>query len=295
MDIATITIIVQLIFLECILSIDNAAVLGAMVAHLPTDQSTPWPKSLRPLLGWADRFLGSQRDAALKVGLFGAYAGRALMLALASVIIQLPWVHVLGALYLLYLGISHFANHYYKNQDDEANAALLRRKGGFWSVVLSIELADLAFSIDNVVAAVALSRDLWVVLLGVGIGIVSIRFAATLFTRLIRWEPELESGAYLLILFIGTKFLLELRMGLHIDDLIQFGISLAILALTVAFARVRVLQPLRVIFRPFIVISAVVQAAVALVGSWLTWPVRMLIRAKKQDPEHLPGPESRIY
>ncbi|HEX9440341.1 MAG TPA: tellurium resistance protein TerC, partial [Roseiflexaceae bacterium] len=129
MDVATITIIVQLIFLECILSIDNAAVLGAMVAHLPTDQSTPWPKSLRPLLGWADRFLGSQRDAALKVGLFGAYAGRALMLALASVIIQLPWVHVLGALYLLYLGISHFANHYYRDQDDEAGAAPLRRKG----------------------------------------------------------------------------------------------------------------------------------------------------------------------
>jgi len=58
---------------------------------------------------------------------------------------------------------------------------------------------------------------------------------------------------------------------------------------------VRVLQPLRIIFRPFIVISAVVQAAVALVGSGLTWPVRMLIRAKKQDPEHLPGSESRIY
>src|SRR5436309_1409220 len=153
MDIAIITIIVQLIFLECILSIDNAAVMGAMVANLPSEQPTPWPKSLRPLLGWADRFLGAQRDAALKVGLF---------------------------------------------------------------------------------------------------------------------------GAYVLILFIGAKFLLELRMGLHIDDLTQFGISLAILALTIAFARVRVLQPLRIIFHPFIVISAVVQASVAFVGSGLTWPVRML-------------------
>jgi tellurite resistance protein TerC len=295
MDIAVITIIVQLIFLECILSIDNAAVMGAMVANLPTEQPTPWPKSLRPLLGRADRFLGSQRDAALKVGLFGAYAGRALMLALANIIIELPWVHLLGALYLLYLGISHFADRYYRGQDDEEGAAALRRKRGFWSVVLALNLADMAFSIDNVVAAVALSRDLWIVLLGVGIGIVAIRFAATLFTRMISWEPELESGAYLLILFIGAKFLLELRMGLHIDDLTQFGISLAILALTIAFARVRVLQPLRIIFRPFIMISAVVQAAVALVGRGLTWPVRMLIRAKKQDPEHLPGSESRIY
>jgi tellurite resistance protein TerC len=68
-------IIVQLMFLKCILSIDNAAVMGAMVAHLPTDQATPWPASLRPVCGWADRLLGPQRPAALKVSLVDAYVG----------------------------------------------------------------------------------------------------------------------------------------------------------------------------------------------------------------------------
>src|ERR1700733_7501733 len=86
------TIILQLIFLECILSIDNAAIMGAMVAHLPNDQPTPWPARLQHTLGWVDRLLGPQREAALKVGLFGAYAGRIVMLALASVIIERPWV-----------------------------------------------------------------------------------------------------------------------------------------------------------------------------------------------------------
>jgi tellurite resistance protein TerC len=291
-DIGIVTIIVQLIFLECILSIDNAAVMGAMVAHLPTDQLTPWPSRLRRALGWSNRLLGSQRDAALKVGLFGAYAGRALMLVLASVIIRMPWVHLLGALYLLYLGTSHFGNRYQASWD-EGKAA--RRKGGFWSVVLALNLADMAFSIDNVVAAVALSRDLWVVLLGVGIGIVAIRFAATLFTRLIAWEPELESGAYLLILFIGGKFLLEQRIGLHIQELVQFGISLAILALTVMFARVRALQPLRVIFRPFLIMAAVVQAAVALILSGLTLPIRLLFRSSDDDQDRLPESKPGIY
>src|SRR5262245_53463057 len=219
---ATVAVIVQLVFLECILSIDNAAVLGAMVAYLPLDKPTPWPARLRPLLGRFDRILGPQREAALKVGLFGAYAGRALMLVLASAIIEMPWVHILGAIYLLYLGISHFGERH-QSQGQAEEEALSRRKAGFWSVVRGLNLADMAFSIGNVVAAVALSHDLWIVLVGVGIGIVAMRFAASLFTRLIQWEPELESGAYLLILFIGAKFLLESWFNLHLDEYIQFA------------------------------------------------------------------------
>lgn len=89
-DIALITIVLQLIFLEGILSIDNAAVLGAMVAHLPDDKPIPWPKQLQFLENWGQRVLGNQRDAALKVGLLGAYFGRGFMLVLAGWIIQFP-------------------------------------------------------------------------------------------------------------------------------------------------------------------------------------------------------------
>ena len=65
MEFTTLTIIVQLIFLEGILSIDNAAVLGAMVNHLPNDKPIPWPRRLAHLHAWGDRVLGNQRDAAL--------------------------------------------------------------------------------------------------------------------------------------------------------------------------------------------------------------------------------------
>ena len=62
MDVAFITIILQLIFLECILSIDNAAVLGAMVAPLPNDRPVPWPRTLRGVLSKLDPLLGPQPD-----------------------------------------------------------------------------------------------------------------------------------------------------------------------------------------------------------------------------------------
>jgi tellurite resistance protein TerC len=151
-------------------------------------------------------------------------------------------MHILGAIYLIYLAVRHFGETYRhgKDLDDEIDIAAIRpSRANFWNVVITIELADLAFSLDNVVAAVSLSDRLWVVILGVAIGIVVIRFAATLFTRLIAWEPALEHGAYLLLLAIGCELLLEKWLHVEIADLTKFGISIAILVLTVVAARAR--------------------------------------------------------
>lgn len=239
MDIGIVAIIAQLVFLECILSIDNAAVIGAMVAKLPNDRPTPWPKAIAPFFSRFDHILGSQRESALKVGLFGAYAGRIIMLALASIIIQYKWMQVLGALYLIYLAGKHFVERFQHHQAKRANPEHERsaKSQSFWNVVLTIELADLAFSLDNVVAAISLSERLWVVILGVAIGIVIIRFAATLFTRMIAWEPALEHAAYLLLVAIGGELILEHWFAIELGDIAKFAISTAILALTVIVAR----------------------------------------------------------
>jgi tellurite resistance protein TerC len=120
MDWSTIVIVVQLIFLEGILSIDNAAVLGAMAAPLPTDQPIPWPQFLRGLAEPSQRIFGMQREAALKVGLLGAYVGRFLMLLIAAFIIENPWLRLLGAIYLVYLAVEHIAH--LEQQEDEYEA-----------------------------------------------------------------------------------------------------------------------------------------------------------------------------
>src|SRR4030042_3552167 len=101
MDWSIFAIILQLIFLEGILSIDNAAILGALVTPLPSAEPIIWPKSLQWLGKILNPMLGPQRMAALRVGLFGAYVGRGLMLVLASLIIHNPWLKIIGALYLI--------------------------------------------------------------------------------------------------------------------------------------------------------------------------------------------------
>ena len=102
-DLGFIYIIVQVIFLEGILSIDNAAVLGVMVFVLPQKDIIPWHGPFKSLGPPVHRVLGGQRAAALKVGLLGAYLCRGLMLVMANLVIHNPYLKILGAAYLIKL------------------------------------------------------------------------------------------------------------------------------------------------------------------------------------------------
>lgn len=240
MDLSVLLIILQLIYLEGILSIDNAAVLGAMVSHLPRHDPIPWPGPLRFLTIPVHRFLGGQRMAALKVGLLGAYVGRGSMLFIASWVIQNPWLLLLGGLYLIKLAADHLGETPQEAADAAAKAAgrsVKKLERSFWGVVVAVELADLAFSLDNVVAAVALSRQFWVVLTGVALGIITMRFAAGIFVYLIERFPELEAAAYLLVFNIGVMLLLEDFFGIHPTDVQKFMLSFSTLALVLLWGR----------------------------------------------------------
>ena len=234
-------IVVQLIFLEGILSIDNAAVLGAMVSVLPTDITVPYPRFLHFLQHFTDRFLGMQQMAALKVGLIGAYLGRGLMLVMASWVIRNPTLQVIGALYLVKLAFNHLSQPETMGEAIDMERQMQKQRT-FWLVVLNVELADLAFSLDNVVAAVALSDKLWLVMIGVALGIVTMRFAAGIFTWMIKREPILETAAYIVVFNIGLELLLGEFAGIHFEAWQKFVVSAGTLVLCVLYAHVRQLH-----------------------------------------------------
>ncbi len=246
MDWTILFVIIQLIFLEGILSIDNAAVLGAMVSHLPNDQKVPWPQALHSVGHALDPILGPQRTAGLRVGLLGAYLGRGLMLFLATLIVQNPWLKVLGAAYLVRLALDNLGMA--EENETDAHVHPINRIS-FWGIVLTVEMTDLVFSLDNVVAAVALSNNFWVIMLGVAIGILMMRFAAGFFSYAVLREPVLKTTAYILVLIIGTELLLEEFAGAHFNDWVRFSISLSAILLSLAYVHSRFLQK----FRPALV------------------------------------------
>ncbi|MBS1772834.1 MAG: DUF475 domain-containing protein [Bacteroidetes bacterium] len=189
-------VVLNLIVIETLLSVDNAAVLATMVMHLPKDQ----------------------RGKALKIGLIWAYIFRGLCLLFAYVLIQIWWFKPLGGIYLLYLAIRHFKNKSKKEKKDNTieeeligkEKSWLYKKtlgmfGPFWSTVIMVEVMDLAFSIDNVIAANAYTKNIILIWLGVFIGILAMRFVAKGFVRLIEKYPFLDNCAFIVIAILGLK------------------------------------------------------------------------------------------
>ena len=172
-------VILNLILIESLLSIDNAAVLATMVMKLPADQ----------------------RKRALRIGLIFAYIFRGICLVLAGWLMKISWLKLLGGGYLFYLSVHFFWIKYVtqrKNpvQDEAATHAAPEKSifgmNMFWSTVLMVELMDLTFSIDNVFAAVAFTNNIYLVCLGVFIGIITMRIVAGYFVRLMERFPFLD-------------------------------------------------------------------------------------------------------
>jgi tellurite resistance protein TerC len=270
-------IIIQLIFLEGILSIDNAAVIGALVTPLPDDRRVEWPSGLQKLGDWLHPVLGNQRLAALRVGLMGAYVGRGAMLFMTSFLINNSWIKIIGAAYLIHLAFENLGDMTGGGSEEGEDLQPIKSQA-FWATVLTVETMDLIFSIDNVVAAVSLSDKIWVVMVGVAIGILTMRFAAGIFSYAVLREPILKQAAYVLVLSIGIELILEQVWKVEISDIVRFLISVAIILAALAYAHSSFLQR----FRFVLVWLAQGIGIVNELVDWIIAPFRGLGRALLQ-------------
>ena len=267
-------IILQLIFLEGILSIDNAAVIGALVSPLPDDKHVEWPRALQRFGEWLHPVLGNQRMAALRVGLLGAYVGRGSMLFLTSFLIHNSWIKLIGAAYLIHLAFDNLEDMAGGGGEEEEELRPVKMQS-FWATVLTVEIMDLIFSIDNVVAAVSLSNKLWVVMIGVAIGILTMRFAAGIFSYAVEREPVLKQAAYVLVFNIAVELILDQIWHIEISDILRFGISIATILLALAYAHSRFLQRFRFVL---VWLAQGIRIVNELVD-WLLAPISGFIRA----------------
>lgn len=204
--ITTILIILNIVLLEIVLSIDNAAVLSTMVGQLPK----------------------SEQKKALTWGILGAYLFRGLALLFASILIKLTWLKVVGGLYLIYLGIKSFT---YEDTKKEKHPVKLPFLNTFWSTVVMVEFMDIIFSIDNIFSAVAFTNNFWIICLGVFIGILAIRFATTKMIDLVKKFPVIEKIAFVVLAVLGVKLVLSVIFpqlnSEWVDLLFSFGTLLS--------------------------------------------------------------------
>lgn len=200
---AALLLIFNIILLEVLLSVDNAAVLATMVMDLPKEQ----------------------RSRALKYGIVGAYVFRGLALIFASYVVEVWWLKPIGGLYLMYLTYGYFKGKQTETKEDD----IIDKKGNwlyratvgyfgvFWATVALVELMDMAFSIDNIFAVVAFSDNIILIVFGVFVGILAMRFVAQRFVKLIETYKFLETAAFVVIGVLGIKLFMSLIVHYNKD------------------------------------------------------------------------------
>jgi len=210
-----------LVLLEGLLSADNALVLAILVLGLPR----------------------SEQRKALRYGILGAFVFRILATLLAVHLLQVAWVKLIGAGYLLYLVWSHF----FTGGDAEARRAVRPAKpwmglSAFWATVVKVELTDIVFAVDSILVAVAMSPKTWVIISGGILGIITMRLVIGKLLSLVRRYPALVDGAFVIIGWVGLKLLIEyLHAGgwihFQVNKWISFGLIVVIFTVAYVYAR----------------------------------------------------------
>lgn len=227
-------IILTLILMECLLSVDNAVVLAAQTQVLPNKD---------------------EQRKSLIYGLWGAYLFRFIVIGIGTYLINFWEIKLAGSIYLFYLSFKFFYDQRHpkqaaerekeKEEHEREHQNHKKKKKHvlslFWRTVISIESMDIVFSIDSVLAALAVSNNPVVVLIGGMIGILCMRGVAEIIIKLMEIIPELQPMAYVLIGIIALKLLLALpplkwEMPNTAFAIIVFGI----LGITIIFHFLRV-------------------------------------------------------
>ncbi|HLP87599.1 MAG TPA: TerC family protein [Nostocaceae cyanobacterium] len=176
-------VLLILVFLEAVLSADNAIALAAIAQ------------------GLEDKELERK---ALNFGLVVAYVLRISLILTATWVQQFWQFELLGALYLLWLVFQHFTSP--EKEDGQHHGP---RFASLLQAIPVIAFTDLAFSLDSVTTAIAVSQERWLVLTGATIGIITLRFMAGLFIRWLDEYEYLEDAGYITVAFVGMRLLLK--------------------------------------------------------------------------------------
>jgi YkoY family integral membrane protein len=210
-----------LVLLEGLLSADNALVLAILVLGLPKRD---------------------QRKA-LRYGIVGAFFFRIVAILLAVHLIQVAFVKLIGAGYLLWLSYSHFFGRS-EGEDRRVIKPATAWLGltPFWATVVKVELTDIVFAVDSILVAVAMSPKIWVVISGGILGIITMRMVIGQLLRVVRRYPSLVDAAFIIIAWVAIKLLVEFLstegyIEFHINKWLSFGLIVAIFSIAYIYAR----------------------------------------------------------
>ncbi len=183
------TLLPILISLEILLSADNAIALASLTKSLKNS---------------------TDRTNALNIGITISLIFRILLILLSSFLLQFLFIRIFAGLYLIYL---FFSNVILRNKKRETSLSddlsIKNNNLDFLKIVALLSITDLAFSVDSITTAVAISDQYILIVIGALIGVIALRFTSEIFLRLLEYFIRLEMAGYIAILIIGVKLILN--------------------------------------------------------------------------------------
>ena len=178
-----------IVSLELVLSADNAVALASITKNLNN--------------------IDLQRKA-LNIGIFIALLLRILVILTAQFFLNFWPVKLIGGIYLISLSISKFISLNSNDSNKDNNDKSDNPKISLFRVIILLSITDLAFSIDSITAAVAISDQFLLVITGAIIGVIALRFTSGLFIKWLEVYINLEKAGYIAVGLIGLKLIIQL-------------------------------------------------------------------------------------
>ncbi len=178
-----------IVSLELVLSADNAVALASITKNLNN--------------------IDLQRKA-LNIGILIALLLRILVILTAQFFLNFWPIKLIGGIYLISVSISKFLSLNNNGSDKNLNENSEKSNISLFKVILLLSVTDLAFSIDSITAAVAISDQFLLVITGAIIGVIALRFTSELFIKWLEIYINLEKAGYIAVGLIGLKLIIQL-------------------------------------------------------------------------------------
>jgi YjbE family integral membrane protein len=185
--------VLQIIAIDILLGGDNAVVIALACRRLPE----------------------SQRNRGILWGVVGAIALRLILIFFALQLLALPFLKIVGALLLLWIGIKLL-----QPEDTEAHASI-EAPQHLWGAVKTIVIADAVMSLDNVVAVAGAAKgDITLVAFGIVVSIPIIVWGSKLVLLLMdRFPAIITLGGALLGWIAGEMLVTDIMIEPLVHDL----------------------------------------------------------------------------
>ncbi len=203
----------QIIWINIILSGDNAVVIALAARSLPE----------------------KQQKMAILWGSGAAVVLRIVLTFVAAYLLQLPYLQIIGGVLLLWIGLQLMS----EGGDEHEGEA--KEGGNLMSAVRTILIADLVMSLDNVIAvALAAKGDFTLLIIGLAISIPLVVFGSTMMIKLMERFPVIITlGAALIGWVAGDAIThdIALKSVFEGNTLLQYAVKVGCAVLVVVVGK----------------------------------------------------------